>query len=47
VRYTATADRRRLAISAMEKMKTGTSTVKLAAKFDKTDEKSCKNKTRN
>jgi integrase/recombinase XerD len=47
VRYTATADRRRLAISAMEKMKTGTSTVKPLAKFDKTDEKSWKNRAHN
>jgi integrase len=47
VRYTATADRRRLAISSMEKMKTGTSSVKPAAKFDKTDEKTWKNKASN
>jgi integrase len=46
VRYTATADRRRLAISAMEKVKTRTSPVKPAEEFDKTDEKSWKNKTR-
>jgi integrase len=35
VRYTATADRKRLARTAMEKMKTGTFAVKPAAKFDK------------
>src|SRR5262249_21669210 len=35
VRYTATADRKRLAKEAMEKMKTRTFTVKPDAKFDK------------
>jgi integrase len=35
VRYTNTADRRRLARSAMEKVKTGTFTVKPVARFDK------------
>jgi integrase len=47
VRYTATADRKRLAISAMEKMKTRTSSVKPADKFDKTDENAWKNKAQN
>jgi integrase len=40
VRYTATADRSRLAVSAMEKMKARTSSVKPATKFDKTAENS-------
>jgi integrase len=35
VRYTNTADRRRLARSAMEKVKTGTFTVKPSDRFDK------------
>jgi hypothetical protein len=35
VRYTATADRKRLAKAAMEKMKTRTFTVKPNVKFDK------------
>jgi integrase len=39
VRYTATADRKRLARAAMEKVKTGTSIVKPDARFDKKAEK--------
>jgi integrase len=39
VRYTQTADRKRLAVAAMEKVKARTSTVKPAAKFDKKREK--------
>jgi integrase len=39
VRYTQTADRKRLAVAAMEKVKARTSTVKPAAKFDKNREK--------
>jgi integrase len=39
VRYTATADRKRLAQSAMEKVKAGTPIVKPAAGFDKKREK--------
>jgi hypothetical protein len=35
VRYTQTADRKRLAAAAMEKVKTGTSSVKPDARFDK------------
>ena len=42
VRYTATADRKRLAATAMEKMKTRTSPVKLIEKFDETDENTWK-----
>lgn len=38
VRYTKTADRKRLAASAMEKVKAGTSTVKPVAWFDKKSE---------
>jgi len=34
-RYTKTVERKRLARSAMEKVKTGTSIVKPVAKFDK------------
>jgi hypothetical protein len=44
VRYTAS---KRLAISAMEKVKTRTSSVKPAEKFDKTDENAWKNKAQN
>jgi integrase/recombinase XerD len=40
VRYTQTADRKRLAAAAMEKVKTGTSSVKPDARFDKKREKS-------
>jgi integrase len=40
VRYTNTVDRKRLARSAMEKMKTGTSSVKPVARFDKKGKKS-------
>jgi integrase len=39
VRYTQTADRKRLAAAAMEKVKTGTSSVKPDARFDKKREK--------
>jgi integrase len=35
VRYTQTADRKRLAASAMEKVKAGTSSVKPVVRFDK------------
>jgi integrase len=40
VRYTQTADRKRLAASAMEKVKARTSIVKPIAKFDKKQKKS-------
>jgi hypothetical protein len=40
VRYTKTADRKRLAASAMEKVKAGTSIVKPVARFDKKRKKS-------
>jgi integrase len=39
VRYTQTADRKRLAAAAMEKVKTETSSVKPDARFDKKREK--------
>lgn len=40
VRYTQTADRKRLAAAAMEKMKAGTSSVKLVTRFDRKWKKS-------
>jgi integrase len=40
VRYTSTVDRKRLAASAMEKVKAGTSAVKPAVRFDKKRKKS-------
>jgi hypothetical protein len=40
VRYTITADRKRLAASAMEKVKAGTSSVKPVVRFDKRRKKS-------
>jgi hypothetical protein len=40
VRYTTTVDRKRLACAAMEKVKTGTFSVKPDERFDKKREKS-------